>query len=389
MKHLSFLYPLPDHASSASRLSRHHAIVIVVVFIVVARRLRESHDHAPLFRALHVALVVTSDPVPHGHEVEARLVEHVVHPGGDFQQPLRETVVEVLLLGGVIKGRVPEVVRTVGYQVLLELRVVPPRELLTEDDRLGVDGSPALAELVVLVPRRPRCGGRRRRRAEAAATVRLNLVANSRGDLIVGLGGVQGRGDRRVVVGLVRIVDGGRRRMIGRVGRRPRQGFGGVVTPPSRGMGRGGGVLRPVMYGRWELGRMVLVGIVTSAAAPSSRGDIQGRGVLLRRLAATASAGVRRRSTGRRAVVPADGVVRLHGLIEVVPASRPRGGRRRRRRTVPRVVVSRRRWRCPPQAVYGGGGRDASSVEPPSLVLGQRDRGLAVLAWDDVGPGPR
>jgi len=317
VKHLSFLYPVPDHVSNASRLSHHHAIVIVVVFIVVARRLGESHDHAPLLRALHVALVVTSDPVPHGHEVEARLVEHVVHPGGDFQQPLRETVVEVLLLGGVIKGRVPEVVRTVGYQVLLELRVVPPRELLTEDDRLGVDGSPALAELVVLVPRRPpprrRCGGRRRRRAEAAATVRLNLVANSRGDLIVGLGGVQGRGDRRVVVGLVRIVDGGRRRMIGRVGRRPRQGFGGVVTPPSRGMGRGGGVLRPMVYGRWELGRMVLVGIVISAAAPSSRGDIQGRGVLLRRLTATASAGVRRRRTGGGAVVPADGVVRLPG----------------------------------------------------------------------------
>ena len=124
--------------------------------------------------------------------------------------------------------------------------------------------------------------------------MRLNLVANSRGDLIVGLGGVQGRGDRRVVVGLVRIVDGGRRRMMGRVGRRPRQGFGGVLTPPARGMGWGGGVLRPMVYGRWELGRMVLVGIVTSAAAPSSRGDIQGRGVLLRRLTATASAGAAR-----------------------------------------------------------------------------------------------
>ena len=119
MQTTTSLYLPLDDASGKSR-SRHSDYVIMIIVVIsnirgpVVVRGWESHDHATLLRALHIALVVTSNPIPHSHEVEASLVKHIIHPRCDLQQSLREPVVEVLLLGGVIQSRVSEIVRSVG-----------------------------------------------------------------------------------------------------------------------------------------------------------------------------------------------------------------------------------------------------------------------------------
>lgn len=80
-------------------------------------------DDAPLLEALDVALVVAPDAVADGNEGELVLVEDVAALGGQLQQPLREAVVVLLLLSGVVQGGVAKVLVTVGNEEFLELCV--------------------------------------------------------------------------------------------------------------------------------------------------------------------------------------------------------------------------------------------------------------------------
>lgn len=72
-------------------------------------------NHTPLLRTLHITLVITSNPIPHGHEIETAFVKYIIVFGGKFQQTFGEAVVKVFLFGGVVEGGVVEVFGAVGY----------------------------------------------------------------------------------------------------------------------------------------------------------------------------------------------------------------------------------------------------------------------------------
>mmetsp|Transcript_45467 Transcript_45467/g.84214 ORF Transcript_45467/g.84214 Transcript_45467/m.84214 type:complete len:290 (-) Transcript_45467:1673-2542(-) len=131
------------------------------------------HDaHPPLLGTLHVALVVTPYPIPHGHEVKVSLVEHVPAPRRQVQQLFRQLVIIPPLLGGVIHaGTQPEVFLPVRYQKVLQLRKVLPLRLST--DEYGAVAGAGEGRVVVDVSR-----------AESAAGV------GSRGGTVRGEGGV-------------------------------------------------------------------------------------------------------------------------------------------------------------------------------------------------------
>ena len=81
-----------------------------------------ADDDAPLLEALDVGLVVAADAVADGNEGELVLVEDVAALGGQLQQPLREAVVVLLLLDGVVQGGVAKVLVAVGDEEFFELR---------------------------------------------------------------------------------------------------------------------------------------------------------------------------------------------------------------------------------------------------------------------------
>mmetsp|Transcript_32648 Transcript_32648/g.79061 ORF Transcript_32648/g.79061 Transcript_32648/m.79061 type:complete len:627 (+) Transcript_32648:256-2136(+) len=355
-------------------------------------RLRESDHHPPLLRALDIALVVTSDPIPHRHEVEASLVEHVVELGGKLKQSLREAVVEVLLLGRVVQRRVPEVVGPVGYEVFLELGIVAPRELLAEHDRLGVDGPSPLSELVILGPHAyPGVGGGRYAGASSGVVVvvavrgrrrTLRLVAHGVRDVVVSLRSTSRRGGGRVIVRLVRVHmrarRGGRRTVwiVGVGGRLLGGGPRGRVGMVPSALGRRR-MVRPVPLRRSR--RTLLVVIVPLRAA--GRGGLRraGRGApclgrVLRSRAIAAATMRRGRLSRRGALVRADGIVRWD--IVVPRTVRPGDG------TVSRVGgVSRRRRHRGGGAVRRGD-RGRTAVCRP---LGGHGRLVPVLAGHHVG----
>jgi len=79
-----------------------------------------NHD-AALLQTLNVALVVATDPVADGNEGEFVFIERIAAVGGQLQKPFGEAVVVLLLLDGVVQGRVAKVLVTIGDEKLLEL----------------------------------------------------------------------------------------------------------------------------------------------------------------------------------------------------------------------------------------------------------------------------
>jgi len=80
------------------------------------------HEDAPLLGRLDKGLVVAADPVPDGDEVELGRVEDVTVLRRELEEPVRQSVVVLLLLDGVVEGRVAEVFLPVRYEELFELR---------------------------------------------------------------------------------------------------------------------------------------------------------------------------------------------------------------------------------------------------------------------------
>ena len=61
-----------------------------------------SHNHSPLLGALNITLVIASNAISDGHEVETGFVEYVIVLGGEFEESFGESVVKVFLFGGVV-----------------------------------------------------------------------------------------------------------------------------------------------------------------------------------------------------------------------------------------------------------------------------------------------
>jgi len=80
---------------------------------------RVANNDATLLEALDVALVVAANAITYRHEGEVVFVEYVATFGSQFKHTLGELVVVLLLLDGVVKGRVAEILLPVGNKELL------------------------------------------------------------------------------------------------------------------------------------------------------------------------------------------------------------------------------------------------------------------------------
>ena len=117
------------HSVKTHRTGPASLLFSIHTFSRLPLRRRHTNNNTALLQTLHVTLVITPYPIPHRHEVEARFVEYVIAFGRRFQQTVRQSIVESLLFGGVVFGRVSEVSCSIGEEVFFQLLLFGEKEL--------------------------------------------------------------------------------------------------------------------------------------------------------------------------------------------------------------------------------------------------------------------